>query len=261
MNLEENIKFFFYPDNLRHHNKLRYVMDYFGWEYTNNIDDDWNIAVFWDFNTDRKSPEFLLKYNKPIINYGCVTARKDYIDEIFKQVFGYTASIDPRYFYGYCIKKSVWQAVHDGKIIKCPVSIEENFVYQKIIDTRFNENYIMDIRVPVFKNIIPCVFKKIRPVVEMYGGVDRSKHKIKYYKNPNILLSEDEQEKLIKFCKLIPVEYCELDVLRNNWDSKIYVIDMNNTPSGGLFLTMGLGEKKTEDAISHYSEKFKEMFL
>lgn len=257
----ESIRFLFYPDKLRHHNKLRYVMDYFGWEYTNDPDEEWDICVFWNFETVRKRPEFLLKHGRPIINYDCVTARKDYIDQVFSDIFGYSSNIDPRYFYGYCVKKSVWQAVHDGKIIKCPVSPEEDFVYQKIIDTRVNEEYIVDIRVPVFKDQIPCIFKKIRPVTEMYSGVDRSKHKVKYYKNPDILLSRQEQDLLIEFCKKVPVEYCELDVLRGNWDSKIYVVDMNNTPSGGLFLTMGIENKKTDEAIEYYSEKFKEVFL
>lgn len=257
----DNIKFLFWPDCLRHHNKLRYVMDYFGWEYTNDPDDNWDICVFWDFNTVRKKPEFLIKQEKPIINYYCENARKDYVDKVFEEVFDYSANIDPRYFYGYCIKKSVWQAKHDGKIIKCPVPIEDDMVYQKIIDTRINEEYIMDIRVPVFKDTIPCIFEKLRPVNEMYSGIDRSRHKIKYHQDPIVLLSKEEQKMLVEFCKKIPVEYCELDVLRGNWDSKIYVVDMNNTPSGGLFLTMGLENKVTEDVIEYYSEKFKEIFL
>lgn len=256
-----NTKILFYPDKLRHHNKLRYVLDHLCIEYTNDPNDDWTIGVFWDFNTTRSIPDVFFSCSKPVINYNCVTADKRYIDSIFKKVFNYTSSIDPTYFEGFCIRKSVNQATHDGIIIECPTYCDNNFVYQKIIDTRINERFIRDIRVPVFKNIIPCVFEKIRPVTQMYGGTNRKRNQIIYHENPNDLLNKEEQQLLIEFCKRVPVDYCELDVLRNNWDGKIYVVDMNNTPSGGLFLVMGLEKEETQLAIEHYSLQFQKIFL
>lgn len=255
------MKVLFYPDKLRHHNKLRYVFDYLGVEWTNEIKDNWDIAIFWDFNTVRKKPVELEKYKRPILNFNCTTASKDHINTVFYNVFGYTSVVNPIHFKGYCVEKSINQAAHDGKIVKCPLYPKENYVYQKIIDTRIDEKYIKDIRVPIFKNEIACIFEKIRPINQLYGGINRRGNKIIYHKNPNDILYDYEQVLLIEFCKFIPVEYCELDVLRSNWDNRIYVVDMNNTPSGGLFLTMGLDKKETKKAIEEYSEIFYKTFL
>lgn len=260
--MAENTKILFYPDKLRHHNKLRYVLEYLGIEWTHNVNDNWGTAVFWDFKTTRDKAFELDKYGRKVINYDCVSAGKKYINLIFEKVFGYSFMVDPTEFKGSCLAKSIEQAAHNGKITQCPIDVADNtLIYQKIIDTRINERYIRDVRVPVFKDQIGCLFSKIRPFNQLVGGVNRRGHKIIYHSSPDELLSKEEQGLLIEFCKQIPVEYCELDVLRSNFDGKIYVVDMNNTPSGGLFLVMGLEKRVTKKAIKEYSEMFYEKFL
>ena len=46
------------------------------------------------------------------------------------------------------------------------------------------------------------------------------------------VLSLDEQEKITWFCKLLKVDYAELDVLRDNDSKLIYIVDVNPTPWG-----------------------------
>lgn len=256
--MAENIKILFYPIELRHHNKLRYVLEYLDIEWTNDIDDNWTIAVFWDFKTTRDNPlEF--GNNRRVINYDCVTADKKHVDLIFEKVFGYSCNIDPIKFKGSCIVKSIEQAAHNGKIIQCPIKEKEkDVVYQKIIDTRIDEKHIKDIRVPIFKDQISCVFEKIRLSTRLFGGFKGIKLN---FVNVDDIFSEEEQGLILEFCRQMNVEYCELDILRSNFDGKIYIVDMNPTPSGGLYIKMGHEKKLTKRIIKEYSEMFYEKFL
>ena len=51
-------------------------------------------------------------------------------------------------------------------------------------------------------------------------------------KNINKILSIDEAEKIRLFCERMKLDYCELDVLRDKNNGRIYIVDANSTPAG-----------------------------
>jgi glutathione synthase/RimK-type ligase-like ATP-grasp enzyme len=46
------------------------------------------------------------------------------------------------------------------------------------------------------------------------------------------VLSPEEVERIIRFCRRMGLDYGELDVLRHRDDGRIYIVDVNTTPWG-----------------------------
>ena len=245
------MKILFYPDNIKHHSKIRYLLDHLKIKTTNNSKEKWNIAIFWDYNTTRTLP-IELQVEGPVINKDCLTADKFYVDDVFWRVFKRSTRAGILTGYGYCVKKSIKQAVHDGEIVQKPVDLEEGFIYQKLLDSRCQTDLLCDIRVPYIGGEIPCLWLKFRPITNTFGADHGKLSKVILVENVNSILSEVEQQQIISFCKKYPVDYCELDVIRNNSDGEIYVIDMNNTPGDSLMFHMS--KKQYNRSIKILSE-------
>jgi hypothetical protein len=115
--------------------------------------------------------------------------------------------------------------------LKCPINADEIFddhCYQKIINysSKSDPNTLLELRVPIFKNIIPFVFFKTRN----RGLRFTSKNKSMDIVPVTTHLSEKEAQDIIMYCQKIGLEYGEIDILRSDEDGKIYIIDVNNTP-------------------------------
>jgi len=168
----------------------------------------------------------------PIVNMYCPDVSKRQVSAAFEKVFGYSVSIDPRVYQGKCVMKSNWNGLHAGQILDCPTAIPDvEFVYEKLINNETGDGFVEDIRVPIFKNTIPFVYIKQRAIDDRL--VDR-KHTAKNVKLSEVstYLSDQEIQKILQFCKVLGVEYGEIDVLRNRNDGKIYIVDVNPNPAG-----------------------------
>lgn len=128
--------------------------------------------------------------------------------------------------------KSNWNGLHVGKILECPTPIPESeYVYEKLINNETGDGFVEDIRVPIFRDIIPFVYIKQRGLDDRL--VDR-KHTAKRVTlcEVSAYLSAQEIQKTLEFCEALGVEYGEIDVLRNRDDGKIYIVDVNTNPAG-----------------------------
>ncbi|MCF7814070.1 MAG: hypothetical protein K9N09_08180 [Candidatus Cloacimonetes bacterium] len=187
-----------------------------------------DILMYWKDSTFHESEKKLINHSK-WINIDCTDISKETISANFKNVFGYDLIINPLKYKGYCVQKNNLNAKHDGKIIKCPVSHPEpDFIYQKLINNKVNDNMIVDIRVPIFKDIIPFVYLKYRNIQTRFLNTNDSAE----IKKTTEILSKQEIERIIEFSRLLNMDYGELDVLRDNNDKKIYIVDANHCPSG-----------------------------
>jgi hypothetical protein len=153
------------------------------------------------------------------------------VDKVFAEVFGYSSIVDPAITMGKCVRKSNSNAAHDGQIIDCPIKInEEGSVYQLLIDNQIDDDHVMDIRVPVYRDVISEYLsiwikpKEARFLVNF--GERRCAH-------PSEILSQEEQQNILCFCRKLGLEFGELDVLRHRPEGKIYIVDANPTPDGG----------------------------
>lgn len=202
-----------------------------GLRISNDPAHNFDLAVKWKDSTIYQPGPVLYRLapRGRIVNLNCNDISKPHVDEIFKDAFGYSPVVDPLTYSGECVKKSISNAMHDGQIIQCPIpELEAGYIYQIIIDNQVDDQYVMDVRVAVFDNLIPCALIWLKPVESRFT-VDIVERQLV---DPSTLFSKEEQLKIIEFARKMGLDYGELDILRNRADGRIYIIDVNNTPDG-----------------------------
>lgn len=218
-----------------------------GYKITNNLSGHYDAAFKWKDATYFQPDEKLcrLAMTREVENFYCNNISKDHVDEVFMEVFGYSSRIDPRTYKGKCVQKSEINAKHDGKIVDCPVETpEEGVIYQIMIDNRVDDQHVMDIRVPIYKDFIPPrVITWTKPVEDRFQ-VDIGERRAVEVSE---IFTEEEQKNILRFCRKIGLDYGELDILRNQPDGRIYIVDANNTPDcGEILLDQERGDIKEE---------------
>ena len=96
-------------------------------------------------------------------NGQCLDNRKSTLDCHHQEVFGYGVQVDPMTHEGPMLEKSEGNAVHDGRAIQGPLSLDQvrlGKVYQRIIDNRTDSGLFEDIRVVVIQGHLPVVYLK-----------------------------------------------------------------------------------------------------
>jgi hypothetical protein len=231
----------FYPDPPRDFHVLFKILRFLGAEITNDPNHCCDIAIKWwrapdgnPFSPIKSFPVLKSGKSKDIvrINFQCNDTSKQLVSCEFEKVFGYAITIDPRNYEGKCVAKLNGNGLHKGRVIQCPSDkIEKDYVYQKLICNETENGLVEDMRVPVFNNVVPFVYIKRRSVEDRL--VDRA-HTNTFASIEEVLfrLTEEEIKKILEFCKNIGLEYGEVDVLRDRNDGRIYIIDVNNFPSG-----------------------------
>lgn len=241
-----------YPDYPGSSTTIYKISKYLNYNVTNKLSKNPDIIIHWEdetYKTKHKSLEPFLAHKK-VINLHSTDISKTYVDQVFNSVFGYSISINPKEYTGPIVKKSNLNAAHDGEIIEGPIQeIDDNFVYQKLIDNKTNTDTVLDIRVPVIDEILDFVYYKYRKHSERFKNTTTQTQLIK----TDVAFSKQEIKLLHNFCKKMNLEYGELDVLRNNLDQKIYIVDVNNTPHGPPANTLKADKKY---AIKEMAKKF-----
>lgn len=233
-------KILFYPDLPSQFATIYQVCLFLGYSVTNNIEENYNAAIKWKdatFSPNDYQLLHLLSRDENLINVGSEDISKSYIAKIFQSVFDYSIEVNPVTHTGSCVVKSNLNYKHDGKIISCPISqVESDVVYQKLIDARVEDNKILEFRVPVFKQLIPLVYLCLKESLTEKRFLGYESFVSVQVTDTSEVFSEDEIYKLLLFCQRMGLDYCELDVLRDKVEGRIYIVDANNTPSSiGLF--------------------------
>jgi len=175
---------------------------------------------------------------------------KNKVDEVHLNVYGYNTFIKPNEYSGIAVRKSDINALHDGEIIQCPIQdIDSKSVYQLLIDNTFDDNYVVDYRVPVIGDSIPLVYKKFKEYAVRF--TNQVHHATMH--DTDSIFSKEEQTLILNFAKAMKVEFCEFDVLRHS-DGRIFIIDVNKTPYGP---PAGLAETDLE--VTKLSEAFQRL--
>jgi glutathione synthase/RimK-type ligase-like ATP-grasp enzyme len=167
--------------------------------------------------------------------------------------------VAPATFQGKCVRKSDENAAHDGAIITCPIAErEQGVVYHKLINNRCDEEYVEDIRVPVIGNTIPHVYLKYKPVDQRFANFrETPDDKLPQIHPPEEVLSGSEIKAIKEMARRMHLEFGEMDVLRDRDDGRVYVVDVNNTPTGPSHLK----KKDMDIAINRLAQTFKREFL
>jgi hypothetical protein len=227
---------------------------------TNNPKKKHNLVVYWHDTTYRNHDSIIKAFSEKelVVNLNCTNISKSNVDKVFGEVFGYTSIVNPESFSGFMVKKSEINASHDGIIIQGPVTPEEGFIYQKVINNIYNEQFVVDIRIPIINGKMVIGYLKYKWIDSRFANFSK---KMLNFKEPEVLpignlLSEEEIKLITSFCHRIGLDYGELDVLRDNDDKKIYIIDVNNTPTGPT-----VNKKLKAESISALASLFEKEFL
>lgn len=223
---------------------------------TNKLKDEPRLIIYFEDLTHGSSDTLRKKYpSSKILNESCTDISKEKVNEVHDRIFGYHTFIDPLTYTGKAVQKSDTNALHDGQIIHCPISQRAaGSVYQVLINNNVSDELVVDFRVPVVGESIPLVYKKFKTHAQRFTN------EVQYAElhNVNDYFSQEEQALLIRFAKAMGADYCELDVLRNEDDGKIYAIDVNKTPYGPP-ANLPLTEKKK--AVVALTTAFQKAFL
>jgi hypothetical protein len=247
-----------YPDEPRPYSVLYKICRLLGYRTTRNPDKNVDLIINWEDTTFRRDYAILNELDKKqrVVNLECKDISKERVDQVHQAVFGYSLAVDPLTYTGLCVKKSNNNATHDGVILKCPVTeIDENSVYQIVVNNRANDDYVEDIRVPIFgTNRIPFCYKKYRHVQDRFSN----ENTLSELCEVDAVLSLEENELLLRFCRCMGLDYGELDVLRDADTRKLYVVDVSNTPSGP---PNHLDDESERKALERLSKEFVSSFM
>jgi len=221
----------FYPELPWEHSMVLHICLVLGYKITSNIHGKYDLAFRWkDATFARPEPALhQLAQTRPVINLHCRDISKSRVDQVFHEVFGYRANVDPRKHTGKCVRKSNLNAHHDGVILECPIAEpEDGYVYQILIDNRVNSGTVLDLRVPVYNQRVPFVIGWFKPIRERFT-TDMDEIRVMEVSQ---VFSDEELENIVQFCKKMRIDFAELDILRDKTDGRIYIVDVSLTPSG-----------------------------
>ena len=205
-----------------------------GVNFTNKYDKNSDIGWFWDARIElNKKSQKVREQSKDLrfLNLFLIDTSKDFVAKSMQNYFGYTFKIDPKKYDGYCVAKHNGNGTKSCFFLKCPIDADEVFhdhCYQKIINfsSKTDPNTLYEIRIPIFKNIIPFTFFKKRNRGLRFTSKNRSMEITPAISH----LSAPECQQILSYCRRVGLEYGEIDILRDDKDGKIYIIDINNTP-------------------------------
>jgi hypothetical protein len=246
----------FHPDKPDYSHVLYKICHGLGCTTTSSTASRADLVVAYEDTTKRSlSPALAeLSAHHRVVNLHCDDISKVRVEEVFRETFGYGTFVDPTTHVGPCVAKSDDNAMHDGRVIECPVTAKEsNVVYQRVINNTLQDE-VLDIRVPVINGDMPLVYLKYRSLRYRFSNTN-TRATLEAVES---VFSSEEISQLKRFAGNLGLDFGELDVLRDVDDGRIYVVDVNNTPCGP---PNHLGKKDSTRAIQALSNSFHAEFL
>ena len=222
-----------YPQRPRTYHSLYKIAHLRGYRLTTDLRADAVACLAFQDTMVYEPDDALLQVarTRPVINLGCTDISKQHVGAVFEQIFGYTLTVDPCTFTGECVKKSNDNAKHDGVIITCPIpreKVESDCIYQRVVSNRAEgSNLLLDIRVPIYKGLIPFVFLRYRDPNSRFDGCVQTA-----VVDVAEVLSPEELDQTRAMCRALGLDLGELDILRDLDERRIYIVDVNKTPGG-----------------------------
>lgn len=256
----------FYPDEPLDFHIIYKILRFLGHRTTSNAQHKCDLAILWwrDSNGSPYAPNRSNEFFKEsvgnginILNIRCNDVSKARVNIVFEEVFGYSIQVDPEKYFGKCVMKLNGNGLHKGRIIDCPTSRRDgDFVYQKLIHNETADGFVEDIRVPIYGKRTPFVYLKHRAVKDRL--IDRPHtNTATSMAEVSKVLSEEELNKINIFAEIIGLDCGEVDVLRDQKDGRIYIVDVNNFPSGP---PSPISNEEGNEAIIKLAETFSKSF-
>lgn len=227
------MKFLFLPDHPdREYYSLVALFKYLDYTATKSPEDDFDAAFLWQDSTHVTPPPRLreIARSKPVLNLACTDISKTRVEQVFREVFGYSSFVDPTLHRGRCVMKSDDNAEKDwGAVIQCPVDTpREGCVYQVFVDSE-HDGVQVEYRTPVILGSIPEV--KIWRREALRGPLHERAWLGTSPSDPAAIYTPEERELILELSRRMGLDFGELDILRSRDDGRLYILDVNKTPS------------------------------
>lgn len=215
-----------------------------------------DVVLFFDDQTVKGELHPSLKSKaKKVLNAECTDIQKTTVEHHHEAVFGYGTFIDPRTYRGTAVCKSNGNALHDGRYVECPIAETlPDAVYQRVIDNRTDNGLALDYRVAVMGDELPIAYRKLKTWDKRFTNDTVAAERIA----PDAAFSREEQANILALVKRMRIDFCEVDVLRDRADGRIYLIDVNTTPYGP---PAGLPKAERRASIALLAEAFQRQFI
>lgn len=161
------------------------------------------------------------------VNRGVRDISKAHVGVLHQQIFGY--GLEPDQDASELVEKSDENARHDGRVVARP-SGTPGLVVQRLIDNRLDDAIVRDHRVAVVDGRIGMCAARYRQVEDRFLSGHHNLHAVLH--SPGAYFSPSEQAGMIEMVRAIGADWAELDVLRDRNSGRLYVVDVNPTPSG-----------------------------
>jgi hypothetical protein len=220
----------FYPDKPRYNQTLYKICKLLGYRMTSSLQPKPDLVVAFKDTTRRLDDPILkgIAATHYVVNEHCNDVSKVKVEHVFQEIFGYGTFVDPELHQGFCVMKSDENTTHDGQVVKCPIRGKmKDAVYQKVINNTVG-NDVLDLRVPIVRDKVPFVYLKYRPLSSRFSN----RNARVMISSADSVFSDHDMIGILKFVQKFGLDYGELDILRDGDDGRIYIVDVNNTPSG-----------------------------
>lgn len=156
--------------------------------------------------------------------------RKERIERVFAEIFGYELAVDPRRFTGAMLRKSDQNCVKDGTVLTGPVDeVLEGQVYERLVDTRTAPGQLTEVRLHVIGDHISAWVNTLEDWIS--EGRYRYELITSSLRPTDAVLSPVERAGVLQFCRTLGLDFAAVDALRDHHDGRLYLIDGNHTPS------------------------------
>lgn len=266
------MKVLFYPVPLADGQRVAKYLKCLGVPWTNDLNDP-QVTHIHHYTGSNRIDEIDkgIKGRTINVNPHPFNIKKDRLDDIHDEVFGYGLRVNPAKHRGTCLVRSTQNAIHMARFVQCPieghmidnrVSISKRGephrrIYVRLIDTRVDEKTIRDYRVVVMGGEIKLVYEKFIPSQYMFHVPREAEVKVQEHCNPEKIFSTTEIDNISLFVHRTKLDFSELDVLRNNSDGKIYIVDQNPMPAGPVLRHC----QQPDKVLSYLSNCYKETYL
>jgi hypothetical protein len=221
----------FYPDPPCRSSVLWKVLTRMGIGITTDPSDPAIAAILWRDETVVNCEYHAAALDRfpRILNVRCSDISKSHVGTCFAEVFGYDLAVDPLQHTGPMVVKSEENATHDGHLRIGPLARRDpTMAYQHLVGSMVTARLCVDYRIPIIDGRIPLAHLRFRRHVGRFV----SEFSKVLLVDVDDVLSDDEQDRILRFAERMGLDYGELDVLRDRRDGRIYVVDCNKTPWG-----------------------------
>lgn len=159
------------------------------------------------------------------LNGRCLDIAKSTVDDLWAKAAGYSIVVEPTTWRGQMVVKPQANAVRGGRIVDGPLAAARAGVaYERLVDSRAGAR-IHSTRAFVARGEVILAYDRWRPYPHWFQGPEETTPVAAHE-----AYSPDECATLVRFARLIGLDFGEIDVVRDNDSGLIYGVDANRTP-------------------------------